>query len=427
MRFLTSLYSSSSALLAAPRFGTCLSWAASQTSPGRQGLQLLHVHSAPDPTGGRGGPPGEVRHRCPQPAEQRGSSSSSVGSPTPAHIQSQCCAVTQHIGFHYKLVTPLRDSTQHIKDQKLPLYAEQADTIAASTTCSHDSADSFLGRCNFASSIYLSIKQNMGEINRCRWVKSRLNPTIFPLSNLARTKAANIATLIRENKGLPLMCNTNRPHHADITTVCHRADACLNETGENGFGIYWIIPNTDGTIRVLALMDVWSTAEELLFDKGGGVPAAEACAALLGVRAVEQHKIMQPHHRDLLQLSDSSTTATKFSSLKLGAVVMDDIRDNWISACEHLRPHRVSISHLPREFNVSHAPHSPNGWFKQGPGSHSLWGVNMQVGSDLLSKQQWDLFVRTLMAAGLPQPTRIELSASNRDLSDVLSSLAAAA
>ena len=43
------------------------------------------------------------------------------------------------------------------------------------------------------------------------------------------------------------------------------------------------------------------------------------------------------------------------------------------------------------------------------------------------SKQQWDLFVRTLMAAGLPQPTRIELSASNRDLSDVLSSLAAAA
>jgi hypothetical protein len=304
--------------------------------------------------------------------------------------------VLQHIGFHYKLVIPLRNSTQHIKNQKLPLYAEQADTIAASTTCSHDAADSFLGRCNFASSIYLSIKQNMGEINRCRWVKSRLNPSIFPLSNLARTNAANIATLIRANKGLPLMCNTNRPHHADITTVTHRADACLNETGENGFGIFWIIPNTNGTIRILALMDIWSATEEQLFDKGGGVPAAEACAALLGVRAVEQHKIMLPHHKDLLQLSDSSTTATKFSSLKLGAVVMDDIRDNWINACKNLLPHRVSISHLPREFNV---------------------------GSDLLSKQQWGLFVRTLMAAGLPRPTRIELSAANRDLSDVLSSL----
>ena len=309
---------------------------------------------------------------------------------------SEKYGLNTHIGFHYNLRVPLRDSTQHIKPDKLAAYAEQADSIASHMVADHEEVDSFLGRCNFASGIILRIKQRMGALSRCRYMPNRLQEGRFPLSTEASSDTAAIGALLRENKGLPLMCDTSRPFHGDITTVTHRSDACLNESGQNGFGVYWVVPNPNGGVKIFALLDTWSTEEEALFDRGGGVPAAEACAALLGVRAVRQHNVMQPHHRDLLQLSDSSTTAVKFASLKLGAPVMDSIRDHWLAECELLSPWRVSLEHTFREYNV---------------------------GSDLLSKQEFQLFVDTIVAAGLPAPIRIELSPANRDLSAVLSCL----
>ena len=338
-----------------------------------------------------------------------------------------------------------------MKDGKLEVYAEHADKISTYSTAELDDTDSFLGRCNFASGIYLRIKQHMAELSRCRYMPNRLQEGRFPLSAKARADAARIAQIIRTNKGLPLMCDTHRPAHYDVTTVTHRADACLNE-GVNGFGIYWVVPKASGGVAILALMDTWTPEEEALFNVGGGVPAAEACAALLGLRAVREHDIMQDHHEDLLQLSDSSTTDLKMSSLKIGAPVMDAIRDEWLVECGRLTPWNVSLEHIFREKHAGTPtkagvflsrtlpvcyqgltfPPSPRatplGTTPYTRASFSVRSIpachpRFNVGSDLLSKQQWDLFVATILAAGLPEPIRISLSEANRDLSTVLACL----
>ena len=307
-------------------------------------------------------------------------------------MHSHRYGLANHIGYHYRLLKPLQSSTQHIKTDKLPTYVAQARSIGNSAVCSIDEADSFLGRMNFGSGVYLRIKQHMFEISRCRHMPNRLSEGWFPLSFKARADALTIAKILEADVGLPLMCDLTRPHHASINTVTHRADACLGEK-INGFGIYFTVPDASGQVQIYALMDTWTDVETQMFDNAGGVPAAEACAALFGVRAVKQFALLQKHHSDLLQLSDSITTAIKFASLKLGAEVMNDIRDAWLAECETLLPCKVSIEHIWREYNV---------------------------GSDLLSKQQYELFEKTIMAAGLSRPTRIYLSPENRDLTTTL-------
>jgi hypothetical protein len=98
---------------------------------------------------------------------------------------------------------------------------------------------------------------------------------------------------------------------------------------------------------------------------------------------------MQPHHTDLLELTDSLVAEIKYNKLSYGNPMIERSRLRW-EKVSVFDPFFASIDYIPREWNV---------------------------GGDLLSKGHWDTFVLVCAAAGLPEPIRIYLTPEQRDIS----------
>ena len=154
-----------------------------------------------------------------------------------------------------------------------------------------------------------------------------------------------------------------------------------------------MVPQEHGPPKNLALFDEWSEREQELL--GRNTPMAEALCLILGLRICKSHKIALPFHRKNLQLTDSQSCSMKFASLRSGAVCLDEARAYW----QELQDNNASV--LPT--TVEHC------WRE------------MNTGSDLLSKNRWELFKATLIAAGLEAPRRIFLSPKDRNIEDLIS------
>ena len=143
-------------------------------------------------------------------------------------------------------------------------------------------------------------------------------------------------------------------------------------------------------MAIYAIFSEWTTSEQEKL--GHNTPGAEALGILISSRVFDREQWQQPHHCDLLALTDSETTSMKFATVRLGSQLMDTIRDTWLNLAE-ARTITTTCDHTPREFNV---------------------------GSDLLSKNCYQLFEDTMAAAGLPKPTLVQIHPDDRDTSFVL-------
>ena len=140
----------------------------------------------------------------------------------------------------------------------------------------------------------------------------------------------------------------------------------------------------------LAYTGKWSPSEEQAL--GQNITAAEAVTQLMGDRTLTSRGWQQPHHCAILEDTDSETTERKFASLRWGSQALDRIRDLWQELIAD-RDIPTILEFIPREVNV---------------------------GADLLSKGEFELFKLVLRAAGLPAPIFISILARDRDLSTVI-------
>ena len=262
------------------------------------------------------------------------------------HIEKY--GLNAHIGYRYDFSRGIQ-GTQHINKSKLEAYAAFCDKVALMTFIPHKLVDRLLGEINHAASVETELKQHVGALNRARHVKTRLNKDITPNSEGIRYDLRCAAAIMRTDRGLPLLCEWRWPDAHAITTISLRSDACLNE-GWNGFGAWFIVPRATGVIDIFAIFDEWSELEQL--QLGHNTPAAEALGVSISAKVCDREGWAQPHHLDLLALSDSETTAMKFAAVKMGSRLMDTIRDDWLVGTANRRL-ATTCDHLPREFNAS--------------------------------------------------------------------------
>ena len=252
-----------------------------------------------------------------------------------------------HIGYSYELSSGL-DGRQHIRREKLDVYADHCDAVAGKAYALDKEVDQLLGQLNHAASVETAIKQHVGSLNTARHAKTRLRKALTPISEQTIRDLRAAAAIMRADKGLPLLCEYRWPEAHATTTISMRCDACLNE-GWNGFGAWFIVPRPDEGMDVFALFSEWTPHEQQAL--GHNTPAAEALGVLISALVCDREGWQQAHHTDLLALTDSETTATKFGTVRLGSHTMDVIRDRWLERAQ-LRSLYSICDHLPREFNV---------------------------------------------------------------------------
>jgi hypothetical protein len=296
-----------------------------------------------------------------------------------------------HIGYSYNFAAGL-DGRQHIRREKLDHYADHCVAVANMKFATDQEVDQVLGQLNHAASVETGIKQHVGALNTARHMRTKLRKHLTPISATIARDLLAAAAIMRLDQGLPLLCEYRWPSAHALSTVSMRCDACLNE-GWNGFGAWFIVPNPTGTISIYALFSEWTEEEQRAL--GHNTPGAEALGVLISARVFDREGWQLPHHTDLLALTDSETTASKFATVRLGSRLMDTVRDQWLRSAA-LRSISTVCDHLPREFNV---------------------------GSDLLSKNCWHMFADTLKAAGLPPPTLVNIHPHDRDTAFALKSL----
>ena len=306
------------------------------------------------------------------------------------------------IGQRYNIATKKgEEDSQHIKCTKIAKYIESWREMALLQTISDKVHDQLTGRLTYASTAYLELKPVAAIVYDCRNATSRFKaPGISPFSKLAREAMDFSINVIQKDEGLPWLPVYKAPKHFESTTITLRGDASLNEPAEegetrayNGWGIWIMVPQEHGPPKNLALFDEWSEREQELL--GRNTPMAEALCLILGLRVCKSHKIALPFHRQNLQFTDSQSCSMKFASLRSGAVCLDEARAYW----QELQDNNASV--LPT--TVEHC------WRE------------MNTGSDLLSKNRWELFKATLIAAGLEAPRRIFLSPKDRNIEDLIS------
>ena len=290
------------------------------------------------------------------------------------------------IGFEYVLE---HGGSMHIKSKKRDKYFASFTELASKDWLSIEAGDQLAGRLNYLATVALDIKAISAVLNDCRHAPSRMDYG-FPLSNLAKEGIRIAARIVKNNAGIPLMADLWRPSHQDGNVISHRGDASLKEEGSEeeyaGWGVWWLVPSVTGAPAIYAVFDEWTPAEQLAL--GHDTPSAEALCIILGSRALRSAGLAQPHHKAVLQITDSESSALKFASLRAGSVRLDAIRAHWLEL--HAPPSLPAfLEHHPREYNVL---------------------------ADLISKGAWDLFVATLQATGLPAPTLLHMSPGDRNV-----------
>jgi len=292
-----------------------------------------------------------------------------------------------HIGYEFRHTSLV--PTQHIKPSKVFEYTEKWSRFITSDFHTHTSRDEIAGQMNHASTIHINIKPLTKSVIKARHVKvSGMKQPMFKINIKVKDDIAEAVRILARNQGIPMMCTTFKPQHWQANVITQRGDACLNESdGYNGFGCWWFIPDQPQP-RIVAIMDKWTEAEELIL--GRNIPAAEAITTLIGGRTLIELGGTESYDH-YLTYTDSETTYVKFNSMKMGSNELDTIRDAWLSQNEALKP-LATIDYTPREFNVL---------------------------SDLLSKNKWEAFRQCILLMGLPKPEKLEIPLAARDWSDI--------
>ena len=304
------------------------------------------------------------------------------------HIEKY--GVNMHIGYAYDFCSA-KEGTQHVRAEKLLAYIEHCNVVKNKHFEHNTEIDSLLGQLGHAASTNVEIKQHTARLTASRNLKvSGFTRDVTHITAGIKQDLDAVVDIMKNDVGLPLLCEFYWPDHGAATTITIRTDACLNE-GWNGFGVWITIPpDSHEPPVIIAMFDEWTPAEQAAL--GHNTPAAEAIGLLIGHRVVRRLKLWGNHHKDLLALTDSETSSMKLASLRMGSSLMDAIRDAWLAVDADI-PLNGVCDYIPRDFNV---------------------------GADLLSKNRWDLFTATLQAAGLPPPTRVTICESDRDVSTIL-------
>ena len=284
--------------------------------------------------------------------------------------------------------------SQHIKKSKVAKYLGSWRELVQLRTIDHSELEKLTGRLVYGATAHLELKAVAAVMYDCASSRttSRLHSgCIFKEKERAALQYAS--DVLTEDVGLPLLPRFTLPKRGDPSTICIWSDACLNEEdGYNGWGFWILIPNEDGPPTILAIFDTWSKDEEA--QLGHNVPLAEALIFVLALRAMAAFKVAKGRHDSALHFTDSQGGSLKFASLKAGSIPLDATRACW-NKLQERNPYVLPtwIIHTAREFNT---------------------------GSDMLSKGRWALFCSTLAAAGLSAPTRLTLSAKDRDVMDLI-------
>ena len=304
------------------------------------------------------------------------------------HIEKY--GVNMHIGYAFDFCS-VEHGTQHVRAEKLLAYIEHCTEVKSKDFEHNKSIDSLLGQLGHAASTNVEIKQHTARLTAARNLKiSGLTREVTHITAGIKQDLEEVVTIMQSDVGLPLLCDFYWPDHGADSTITIRTDACLNE-GWNGFGIWIIIPSgAEQPPAIIAMLSEWTTTEQAAL--GHNTPAAEAIGLLVAHRVVRRRKLWSDHHKDLLALTDSETSSMKLGTLRMGSTLMDAIRDAWLEVDADI-PLNGVCDYIPRDYNV---------------------------GSDLLSKNRWDLFCETLRAAGLPAPTLVNIHAEDRDVSTLL-------
>ena len=326
-------------------------------------------------------------------------------------------------------------SRQHIKPSKLAKYIDEWLPLTLLHVIHLDALDKLLGQLTYAATVYLELKTLSAIVNDCRvvavaqlpvhasgeqWrvVAEQITPNgargckrtwdgahgareartptpsdAFPFPLIARDAVKEAITILKRDTGLPMLPKLTRPRHFDLSTITHRGDASLNEEcGYSGWGLWYLVPHPTQPPSVYAIFDEWTPLEQK--ELGHDVPSAESAVLIFGSRGLSAHNIAEPWHDEFLQMSDSESCEMSYASLRWGSVRLDAMKHHW----QELQDTRsnvppTTVEWCSREFNT---------------------------GSDLLSKNRWELFKATIRAAGLGEATRLFLSAADRDIMDLI-------
>ena len=297
------------------------------------------------------------------------------------------------IGYEFK-IDNFDDSGMRIKKDKSDAYATRCESLATRKATVLEVLEQRIGELGHAAQAELDIKPLMGPFYACQFINAEAlrydNLDLRPVTTSLISAISEIVPILKASKGLPLFCDIRRPWHYDFSTLTQRTDASLPSLTEtetyNGFGGWFLSQNADGTMTVHAFYGEWTAEEKVKF--GGCIAAAEGVTVTFGSILTVSHKIMQKHHKDLLQLTDSLVAETKFNKLSYGNEMIERARLKWQYWSDIID--FASLDFIPREWNV---------------------------GGDLLSKGQWDAFVTVCAEAGLPVPIRIYLTPEQRDVS----------
>lgn len=296
------------------------------------------------------------------------------------------------IGLEFRLSTSEVVSTHHVKASKIAKYVASWREIGKLKLISTAQHDQLMGRLNYASTIYPSLKSVSAICNDARYYGTRLHSSV-PLHAQARSAVLHAADVVERNTGLPIFPDVVRPNMQDRNTITIWSDASLNEldTPYNGFGFWFAVPDEHNRPELHGALGEWTQEEQAAL--GRDTPSAEGLVLVLGLRALAAQGLIRPWHTKVLQLTDSITCVFKFASLKAGSVRLDGIRACWQSLQDSGTVPPAWVFHQPREYNT---------------------------GSDCLSKNKWSLFSKTVQAANLGVPTRMKLSVGDRSVMDLI-------
>ena len=299
-----------------------------------------------------------------------------------------------YIGFEFT-VCSMDKSGCRLRDKKAKKYTATQRSMATRKATTREILMSRQGEASHAAQVELDIKPLLEPYHATLHVKpedTRFdNPDLLPVTKSLASSAIQIADILERGEGIPLFCDIRRPWHYETSTLTQRTDASLPSAEEtstyNGFGGWFLSRTIEGMITIHAFYGEWTTLEKQKF--AGCIAAAEGVTVVFGSILTKAHSLLQKHHKNLLQLTDSLVAEMKYNKMSYGNAMIEKSRVKWEThskfdtGCAYL-------DYIPREWNV---------------------------GGDLLSKGHWDTFCAVCMAAGLPMPILIELTPAQRDIS----------
>ena len=258
-----------------------------------------------------------------------------------------------YTGFEFKVIH-FDQGRIHVKQEKLTAYASSCKAMSGRTATMDKVLESRVGELDHAAQAEPDIKPLLGPFYDCLYVKQTRfkNPSLRPISMKLSHNVDKIVPILEANVGLPLFCDTRRPRHYEVTTLTLRTDASLPSATEtcsyNGFGGWFLSRQPDGTLVIHAFYGEWTTEEKMKF--AGCIAAAEGATVVFGSILAKARTLMQPHHTDLLELTDSLVAEIKYNKLSYGNPMIERSRLQW-EKVSVFDPFFASIDYIPREWS----------------------------------------------------------------------------